>query len=79
MNHSLPLVDLPINTKAIIQEVLSSAFHLNLLELGFNKGKMLQIERKTIFGDPICIEMGSARIILRENEARTIIVKPCKY
>ena len=45
-----------------------------LLELGFEKGTLVQVVRKSLFGGPIQIKIRNSNYAIRRNEAALISV-----
>lgn len=45
-----------------------------LLELGFTRGAVLKIIRKSILNGPIEVEIRNSKIAIRSNEAENILV-----
>jgi Fe2+ transport system protein FeoA len=73
----MTLNEVPIGESAIIASLLNNEFTLKLVEIGFYENKMLTIEAKSIGSDPICVSLGNSKIMLREKEAKGVVVRRC--
>ena len=63
---------------ATIIALLNNELTLKLVEMGFYENKMLTVYSKAIGQDPICVQIGHAKIMLRKSEAEGIIVQKCQ-
>jgi Fe2+ transport system protein FeoA len=63
---------------ATIIALLNNEFMLKLVEMGFYENKMLTVYSKAIGQDPICVQIGHAKIMLRKSEAEGIIIQKCQ-
>lgn len=73
----MTLADAEIGEQLIITSLLNNEFMLKLVEIGFYENKMLSVEAKAPAHDPICILLGNSKIMLRKNEAGSVIVRKC--
>jgi len=69
------LLDLEIESRAVILEVLPSSFSPKMAEMGLIAGAELSVAFKAPFGDPIAIELNGSLLSLRKNEASLIIIQ----
>ena len=74
----MTLNEIPIGESAIITSLLNNEFMLKLVEIGFYENKMLTVEAKSIGNDPICVSLGNSKIMLREKEAKGVVVRRCE-
>jgi len=80
MPNSIPLSELDVNQYGILDRLCDDCPTLmkkKLLAVGFVKGSMLKVVRKTPLGCPIEIELVGTRFCLRKTEACCIFVTPC--
>ncbi len=75
-----PLSDLPRQTSATIDEVVSRGAHdpiaVRLAELGFVQGEPVQVvARGPVGGDPVLVQIGYTRFALRRTEAARVLVQ----
>lgn len=73
----MTLNEIAIGESAIITSLLNNEFTLKLVEIGFYENKMLTVEAKAISNDPICVQLGNSKIMLRKREAESVIVRTC--
>lgn len=71
------LDELSIGETAIVTALTNNDFLLKLVEMGFYEQKTIVIVAKSIGSDPICVQIGASRIMLRKSEAAGIIVEKC--
>ncbi|MFM8241908.1 MAG: ferrous iron transport protein A [Crocinitomicaceae bacterium] len=69
------LLDLEIEKKAVILEVLPSPLSSKMAELGIIEGVELSVAFKAPFGDPIAIELNGSLLSLRKNEASLVKIQ----
>jgi Fe2+ transport system protein FeoA len=74
----LNLLELSISERATITAIEQNEWMLKLVEMGCYQGKTIEIIRKSIFGDPVCIKISDSVLILRAEEAKSIKVEKCK-
>ncbi|MBL7788645.1 MAG: ferrous iron transport protein A [Chitinophagales bacterium] len=74
----MTLNEIPVGESAIIKSLLNNEFMLKLVEIGFYENKMLTVEAKSIGNDPICVSLGNSKIMLREKEAKGVVVRRCE-
>jgi Fe2+ transport system protein FeoA len=67
-----------IGESVIITSLLNNENVLKLVEMGFYENKMLTITAKAVSCDPICVQLGNSKIMLRKNEADSVIVRRCE-
>jgi Fe2+ transport system protein FeoA len=73
----LNLLELSISERATITAIEQNEWMLKLVEMGCYQGKTIEIIRRSILGDPICVKISDAVLILREEEAKSIKVQKC--
>ena len=73
----MTLNEIATGESAIITSLLNNEFTLKLVEIGFYENKMLTVEAKSLGSDPICVSLGNSKIMLREKEAKGVIVRRC--
>ncbi|MFM7467086.1 MAG: ferrous iron transport protein A [Crocinitomicaceae bacterium] len=69
------LLDLEIENKAVVLEVLTSPLCAKMAELGIIEGVELSVAFKAPFGDPIAIELNGSLLSLRKNEASLVKIQ----
>jgi ferrous iron transport protein A len=69
------LLDLEIEKKAVILEVLPSPLSAKMAEMGIIEGEELSVTFKAPFGDPIAIELNGSLLSLRKNEASLVKIQ----
>lgn len=76
MSKKIPLINLKEGESGKIIEILAGrGFRMRLTEMGFDKGSMLKVIKKSGYG-PIIIEVkGCCRIALGRGEASKIMVE----
>lgn len=67
-----------IGESVIITSLLNNEFMLKLVEIGFYENKMLTVIAKSIVCDPVCVQLGNSKIMLRKKEAESVIVRRCE-
>jgi len=71
------LADLADGEKAKISELrMGEEAGWKLMEMGFGKGRPVQVIRRAPLGDPLEIEIMGYRLAIRLREARDILVRP---
>ena len=60
---------------AIIESLLSSSHKLKLVEMGIFKGRQIESIQEAPFRDPICYRVNNSKIMLRNEEAKSIVVR----
>ncbi len=73
----MTLSEMKLGESAIITSILNNEFTLKLVEIGFYENKMLTVEAKSLGSDPICVSLGNSKIMLRDKEAKSVIVRKC--
>ena len=68
------LSDLKPGQEAIISEFENSELFLKLMEMGCIPGERVLVEQVAPLGDPISVSVSGYHLILRINEAETILV-----
>jgi ferrous iron transport protein A len=63
---------------AIIESLLSSSHKLKLVEMGIFKGRQIESIQEAPFRDPICYRVNNSKIMLRNEEAKSIVVRKCE-
>ncbi len=74
----MTLADAEIGEDIIITSLLNNEFMLKLVEIGFYENKMLTVIAKSVVNDPICVQLGNSKIMLRKNEAESVIIRRCE-
>ncbi|MFM7300359.1 MAG: ferrous iron transport protein A [Crocinitomicaceae bacterium] len=69
------LLDLEIENKAVVLEVLPSPLNAKMAEMGIIEGVELSVAFKAPFGDPIAIELNGSLLSLRKNEASLVKIQ----
>ncbi len=80
MLNVIPLSELNINQYGILEKLCDDCPTLmkkKLLAVGFVKGSIIKVIRKTPLGCPIEIDLVGTRFCLRKTEAHCIFVQPC--
>lgn len=67
-----------IGESVIITSLLNNEFMLKLVEIGFYENKMLSVIAKAVTNDPVCVQLGNSKIMLRKKEAESVIVRRCE-
>lgn len=62
--------------KASLLSISDAQLELKLLEYGFKAGVVLEVVELAPFGDPMMIENGSTKLVLRKSETSKIWVQP---
>jgi len=76
MDKNIILSDLTVQIKARIVRIEDKgAFNRRIRDMGLNPGSEIIIEKKAPLGDPLYLKVKNLGLILRENEARKIIVE----
>lgn len=71
----IPLSQLAVGQKAVVQEVLEHGFlSQRLLEMGIIRGTPIEVVRFAPLGDPIDIKVRGYHLSLRREEALGVIV-----
>jgi len=63
---------------AIITALLNNEYMLKLIEMGFYENKTIQVLSKTWDRETLSVKLGHSRIMLRKQEADTIMVRKCE-
>lgn len=70
------LVDLPIGTLAVIQQVNAEPeLYKRLYALGLRPGGKIEVIRRAMFSGPLHIRVGTTDLVLRKNLAECVIVE----
>lgn len=73
----MTLNEIKVGESAIITSLLNNEFTLKLVEIGFYENKMITVEAKSYGNDPICVSLGNSKIMLRDKEAKGVVVRRC--
>lgn len=73
----MTLEKIEIGESAIITAILNNEFTLKLIEMGFYENKMVQLIARTFDKETVSVKIGHSKIMLRKNEAQTVIVRKC--
>lgn len=77
MIDPLPLTQIPIGTRAVIQRLDVPVSHrARLLEMGVLVGTSVELVRFAPMGDPVEIKVRGYHLTLRKAEADQILVSP---
>ena len=66
---------LPIGQTAIIDAIAPSQLSSKLVQMGFLPNKKITILRKTLFGNPLYVQLGEQFMAMRQEEAALIIIR----
>lgn len=69
------LLDLPLNTPAIIEECICDEICVKVYEMGLIPGEIITVDKVSPLGDPIQIHIDNNVLMIRKKEAQCIIVK----
>ena len=70
----ISLVDIKIDQKATIVDIIGDNSIVQLTELGFIPNQEVTLVRKGPFGSPLCFQIGGCLIALRKDQAQMIKV-----
>lgn len=62
---------------AIITAILNNEYTLKLIEMGFYEDKMVQMMERTFDRETLSIKIGHSKLMMRKEEAQTVIVRIC--
>ena len=62
---------------AIITAILNNEYTLKLIEMGFYEDKMVQMMERTFDRETLSIKIGHSKLMMRREEAQTVIVRIC--
>lgn len=62
-------------TAVIVKEIQQSDLKVKLLEMGIVEGKVLEVQYRAPFGDPLAIDVGGYTLSIRKDEAKSILVE----
>ena len=69
------LAELVIGSKGEMIQIFDNSLEQKLLEMGCTPGEQFEVVRKAPFGGPIAILISSYVLSIREEDARSIVVK----
>jgi ferrous iron transport protein A len=69
------LAELLIGSKGEMIQISDNSLEQKLLEMGCTPGEKFEVVRKAPFGGPIAILISSYVLSIREEDARSIVVK----
>ena len=69
------LAELLIGSKGEMIQISDNSLEQKLLEMGCTPGEQFEVVRKAPFGGPIAILISSYVLSIREEDARSIVVK----
>ena len=69
------LAELVIGSKGEMIQISDNSLEQKLLEMGCTPGEKFEVVRKAPFGGPIAILISSYVLSIREEDARSIVVK----
>ena len=69
------LAELVIGSKGEMIQISDNSLEQKLLEMGCTPGEQFEVVRKAPFGGPIAILISSYVLSIREEDARSIVVK----
>ena len=69
------LAELVIGSKGEMIQISDNSLEQKLLEMGCTPGEQFEVVRKAPFGGPIAILISSYVLSVREEDARSIVVK----
>ncbi len=72
--NRLRLSELPLGSKALIEEHEESAFRLTLMEMGCIPGEPVWVEMIAPMGDPIALKIAGYHLSIRKTDAEKIWV-----
>lgn len=72
---TIPLSNLKEKIKAKISSIESEDVLTKMMELGVMPGGSFVLENRAPFGGPIAILVNGTKIILRKNEAKSILIE----
>ncbi len=74
------LSDLPLHRRARITRIVGGAScaegERNLIEIGLEEGKIVEVLHRGLFGNPLAVQSGEHVIAIRRENARFIEVEP---
>lgn len=68
------LLDLPLNTPAVIKECICEEACVKVYEMGLIPGEIITVDKVSPLGDPIQIHIDNNILMIRKREAQCIIV-----
>lgn len=68
------LLDLPLNTPAVIKECICDETCVKIYEMGLIPGEVIMVDKISPLGDPIQIHIDNNVLMIRKREAKCIIV-----
>jgi ferrous iron transport protein A len=74
----LTAFDLKTGERGIIVALEHNELLLKLVEMGCYPGKMIEVVNRSVFDDPICIQVSGYHLLLRKFEADCIKVEYCR-
>ncbi len=69
--------DLQEGEKGTIVALEHNNLMLKLVEMGCYPGKTIELVNRSVFNDPICIQVSGYRLLLRKEEANSIKIEYC--
>ncbi|MEZ4844276.1 MAG: ferrous iron transport protein A [Bacteroidia bacterium] len=69
------MAELKRGQRAIIKEVLTSAFGNKLMEMGCHPGVEIKLLMPAPFGDPLAFDVGGYCLSMRKSEAQFVEVE----
>jgi len=69
------LSELQVGEKALVKSIQDEFLEQQLLEMGVTPGQLIELERKSLFSDPIAVVVSNLLISVRLSDADNIIVK----
>lgn len=73
----MTLCELEKGEMGIVIDLIQNEFTLKLVEMGIYKGRSITPTEFTLLKDPICVSVSDSRLMLRKEEAKSIIVTKC--
>jgi|LakMenEpi03Aug12_release.lakeMendotaPanAssembly.Ray.scaffolds.fasta_scaffold48543_5 ferrous iron transport protein A len=73
----MTLYELEKGETGIVIDLIQNEFTLKLVEMGIYKGRSITPVEFTFSKDPICVSVSDSRLMLRREEAKSIIVTKC--
>lgn len=71
----IPLSQLPKGQEATIISINDESFAVQLMEMGFVKGKKVSIDHIAPLGDPIAVQIAGYVLSIRKTDAAHIMVE----
>ena len=73
----MTLCELEKGETGIVIDLIQNEFTLKLVEMGIYKGRSITPIAFAMSKDPICVSVSDSRLMLRMEEAKSIIVTKC--